>query len=253
MKEYNQKLFPNGTWLMCAPNFFDVTYEINPWMSTQRTPQDDLARKQWQTLHHTLIRSGAFVEYVEPVEGNPDLVFTANAGITFGNKCVISKFKFSERQGEEPIFKSWFEKKGFEVFEVTSGCFEGEGDALFCGETLVCGYGHRSDKIAYKEVQQILDIPKIAYCELINPKYYHLDICFWKHFEMVPVPKADAGRFVCNAVVLGKTVVVPGDCDLTQKILQDLGYESHGVDLSEFLKGGGASKCLSLRVDRPRF
>lgn len=272
--DYNKEtLFPNGHWLLCPPTYFDVKYEINPWMNTDRTPLSALAAEQWRKLHHALIRLGAYVEYVEPVRGNPDLVFTANAGLVLGRKCVLSKFKFKERQGEEAVFRTWFEQRGYEVLELSSCYFEGEGDALFCGNTLVCGHGHRSDKEAYKEIQSLLDIPKLIYCELVDERYYHLDICFCpledglaiynedgiaqdsiaelkKHFEMVPVPKKDAERFVCNAVVLGKSVVVPGGCEQTQKLLQKLGYDSYGVQLGEFLKGGGAAKCLSLQLDR---
>ena len=39
---------------------------------------------------------------------------------------------------------------------------------------------------------------------------------------------------------------MPAGCIETQKELEKLGFESYPVELGEFLKGGGAAKCLSL-------
>ena len=267
-------LFPHGTWLLCPPKFFDVEYEINPWMDVNRAPAATLAANQWKNLHHRLIRLGAYVEYIEATKGNPDLVFTANAGLVKGDKFVLSKFKHPERQGEEPLFKDWFAKRGYEVIELKSdGYFEGEGDALFAGDTLFCGFGFRSDAEVYKEVADALDVKNTVLCELIDSRFYHLDTCFCplnenqaiyhkdafspasiaemeKHIELFAVDEQDAKRFVCNAVVLGKQVVLPAECESTYDLLASLGYESSDVILKEFLKGGGSAKCLSLRIDR---
>ena len=265
------ELFSQGKWLLCPPNYFDVKYEINPWMNMDKAPLSAVASEQWKVLHHTIIRLGGFVEYVQPSKEQPDLVFTANAGLIKGRDVVTSKFKHPERQGEEPIFKKWFEDRKYNVHEVSTGHFEGEGDALFAGETLFCGHGLRSDADSYKEVCKLLNVKDYVLCELIDPRFYHLDICFcplnesvalynpWglseesvermkKKIEMIPVGRKDAERFVCNSVVLGKNVIMPAGCIETQKELEKLGFESYPVELGEFLKGGGAAKCLSLRL-----
>jgi N-dimethylarginine dimethylaminohydrolase len=267
-------LFPHGTWLLCPPTFFDVEYEINPWMDVDVTPDKIKSPEQWKTLHHTLIRLGAFVEYIEPTRGNPDLVFTANAGLIKGKKIILSHFKFKERQGEEPLFRKWFEHRGYQIIEIpTSLSFEGEGDALFAGETLFCGYGFRSDIRAYDFVAENLEIKNLVLCELINPRFYHLDTCFCplnsekaifvesafskesinrmeQSIDLHPVPQIDAEHFVCNAVVLGNNIVLPAECEKTYALLSTLGFTSHPVQLGEFLKGGGSAKCLTLRIDR---
>jgi N-dimethylarginine dimethylaminohydrolase len=36
--------------LMCPPDFFDVTYEINAWMRIVNKPSPEAARVQWQAL-----------------------------------------------------------------------------------------------------------------------------------------------------------------------------------------------------------
>ncbi|HAN93233.1 MAG TPA: amidinotransferase, partial [Nitrospira sp.] len=38
-------------------------------------------------------------------------------------------------------------------------------------------------------------------------------------------------------------------CPLTTKLLEDRGYRAHPVQLDEFMKSGGAAKCLTLALD----
>lgn len=267
-------LFPNGRWLLCWPTHYGVKYQINPWMDVKRQPHLTRAQSQWQQLHHTLLRLGAWIEYVEPVPTQPDLVFTANAGLVKGKKFIPARFKFKERQGEEPIFRKWFEDEGYEILECTKGSFEGEGDALFSGaaqETIFIGYGFRTDRAVVEEVGSLLQLKNAVACELTDSRFYHIDTCFCplnesqafyfpgafskesvermkKHIELFPVTAADAEKFACNAVVLGNQVVLPAECHETEKLLRKLGYEPFGVELSEYLKAGGSAKCLSLRI-----
>ncbi len=48
--------------LMCPPDYYGIEYEINPWMSRARGATPERARRQWQTLYHTLRDLGARVE-----------------------------------------------------------------------------------------------------------------------------------------------------------------------------------------------
>ena len=264
-------LFPHGRWLLCRPAYFDVTYEINPWMSVQRAPHSQRAQVQWRELHHTLLRLGAWIEYVEPQAGLPDMVFTANAGLVKGKEAVLSNFKYPERQGEAPLFKLWLEQAGYRVHVLQRGFFEGEGDALFAGPVLFGGYGFRSNEEVFAQVQQLLGVKTVVTCKLTDPRFYHLDTCFCpltahkalyyppaftadsiakmeRHIELIPICEADANRFACNAVVLGEEVVVPAGCAATVKLLADLKFSPHEVVLDEFMKAGGSAKCLSLKI-----
>jgi N-dimethylarginine dimethylaminohydrolase len=70
-----------------------------------------------------------------------------------------------------------------------------------------------------------------------------------RSIELIRVPPEDAVHFVCNAVVLGTNVVLPAGCDTTYRALAERGYTPYPVALSEFIKAGGAAKCLSLKLD----
>ncbi len=265
--------FPYGRWLVCRPQDYDVRYKINPWMDTSRAPDKALAREQWCTLHHHLLRLGAWLEYVDHAPGNPDMVFTANAGLVRGNDVVLSRFRYAERQGEEAHFRAWFEVAGYKVHSVSRGSFEGEGDALFAGSKLFCGWGFRSDIEAHEEVGRIFNVEKLILAKLQDPRFYHLDTCFCpltndvalvypgafdpeglenlrSSIELLEVPESEALHFVCNAVVLGRSIVLPAGCPETYRLLEGRGFSVYPVHLSEFIKAGGAAKCLSLRLEQ---
>jgi N-dimethylarginine dimethylaminohydrolase len=272
IQQSSSSLFPNGRWLMCRPVDYDVRYQINPWMDVSRTPEKGLAVKQWSNLHHHIIRLGGWVEYVPHADGWPDMVFTANAGLVRGRNVVLAKFRHPERAGEEHYFREWFEEAGFSVVEVTGGTFEGEGDALFAGDKLFCGYGFRSEIAAYEEIGQALNVRKLIPVRLRDDRFYHLDTCFCpltpnlaliypgafdaedlksieRSIELIGVSPEEAARFVCNAVVLGSDIILPAGCPKTYGMLAERGYRTHPVVLDEFLKAGGAAKCLSLKLD----
>lgn len=257
--------------LMCSPEFFSVSYEINPWMHKQSEPLQELANKQWANLRNTILKLGAQIDYIDPVSNLPDMVYTANGGLHWKNKVVVSHFRHPERQGEEPHFHSWFKFQGFECSHSTNHIFEGAGDALFLGETLFCGYGIRSEKAAYPEILKFLGVEKTVDCELINPSFYHLDICFcplsnskalvypeaftsdsWEKIksacEPLIIPKEEAHRFAGNSVVIGNSVIIPAGCPSTEVMLKQHGFEVYSVELSELLKGGGAAKCMTLQI-----
>jgi N-dimethylarginine dimethylaminohydrolase len=259
--------------LMCPPDYYGIEYEINEWMNRARPADTVRARRQWQALHEALTGLGVEVSLLEARPGLPDLVFTANAGLVFHQRFISSRFKHGERAGETPCFDEWFAGAGFQVEHLPAGLyFEGAGDALFCGPILFAGYRFRSDALAHQEVARMIN-RRVLPLELVNPRFYHLDTCFCplapgeaiyfpdafddygkrvlrEHVpKLYPVPEADALRFGCNAVVVGRTVVTNTGCPGLAKILENAGYQTVAVELDEFLKAGGSAKCLTIRLD----
>ena len=261
------------TILMCPPEHFGIEYEINPWMSRSRQSDQVVASRQWESLCTLLRRAGARIELIDPVAGLPDLVFTANAGLIHRGSVILSQFRHEVRQREMPHFKAWFEQRGLTIRELNEDFhFEGAGDALFCGDTLVAGYRIRSDARAHQQIGQRLGCPVVP-LELIDPYYYHLDTCFCPlapaqaiYFpdalddygqralasvveDLIPVQPDEARRFACNAVVIGRSVITNTGCPGLHRDLRARGYETFETPLDEFVKAGGSAKCLTLRID----
>ena len=265
--------------LMCPPKHYDVDYVINPWMEGNiHKSSRDRAVEQWQKLHH-ILKNEAIVDLVNPQKGWPDMVFTANAGLVLGDNVVLSRFFHKERQGEEPHFKQWFEDNGFTVYQLPKDLpFEGAGDALLDreGRWLWAGYGFRSELDSHPYIAKWLDIEVLS-LHLIDERFYHLDTCFCpltggyllyypgafdsysNHLIEMRVPaekriaieEADAVNFACNAVNVDKTVVMNKASDRLKQTLQEVGFEIIETPLTEFLKAGGAAKCLTLRITEP--
>jgi ornithine--oxo-acid transaminase len=62
------------------------------------------------------------------------------------------------------------------------------------------------------------------------------------------VSEADALRFACNAVNLGKTIVLNCISAELERELRGRGFEVVQLELDEFLKAGGAAKCLVMKL-----
>lgn len=262
--------------LVCPPNYFAVEYEINPWMRLSNRVNRERAQAQWHTLMKTLEeQAGVSLEYLPPVPGLPDLVFTANAGIVAGRLAIPSRFRHPERRKEEPYFERWFLAHGYEVVRLEEPLFfEGAGDLLGFPDVLFGGYRQRSDIRAYERISEILG-REIIPVELTDSRFYHLDTCFCPltggellyyppafdeyartviadripESRRLAVSEADALRFACNAVCVGKHVVLPDGCEETMALLAARGYKPHPVALDEFMKAGGSAKCLTLALD----
>jgi lysine-ketoglutarate reductase/saccharopine dehydrogenase-like protein (TIGR00300 family) len=265
--------------LMCAPDYYDVDYVINPWMEGNiHKSARDRSVEQWEKLYH-VIKDHAIVDLVSPEKGWPDMVFTANAGLVLGDNVVLSRFYHKERQGEEPYFKKWFEENGYTVYELPKDLpFEGAGDALFDreGRWLWAGYGFRSELDSHPYIAKWLDTEVLS-LRLIDNRFYHLDTCFCpltdgyllyypgafdsysnRLIEMrvpeekrITIDEADAVNFACNAVNINHMVVMNKASDLLKQSLADTGFKVRETPLTEFLKAGGAAKCLTLRVTEP--
>lgn len=267
------------SFLMCAPDHYDVDYVINPWMEGNiHKSSRDRAVEQWEKLHH-ILKEHAIVDLVTPHKGVPDMVFTANAGLVLGQTVVLSRFLHKERQGEEPYFKQWFEENGYTVHELPKDLpFEGAGDALLDreGRWLWAGYGFRSELDSHPYLAKWLDIEVLS-LRLTDERFYHLDTCFCplkngyllyypgafdsysnRLIEMrvsqdkrIAIAEADAVNFACNAVNVDHIVVMNKASQGLKARLADAGFQIIETPLNEFLKAGGAAKCLTLRVTEP--
>lgn len=259
---------------MCRPTYYTIAYEINPWMHLTQPANPRRAGHQWQRLYTLLTRTlHARVQLLPARRGVPDLVFTANAGLIEGRTFIRSNFRYPQRRVEEPLVEAYFRRRGYRIVRLPSRFrFEGEGDALWMNDTLLFGFRFRSDAPTHEALARVLH-RRVLPVELADPRFYHLDTCFcpldassalWfpKAFDRygrrvidslvddpIAVSEADAMRFACNTIVIGRHVVLPAGASRgLQRKLAQRGWHVSTVDLSEFLKAGGSAKCLVLRL-----
>lgn len=257
---------------MCAPTYFDIEYEINPWMRTGNKVQPELAKAQWQQLYDTYTKHlGWEVELVEPVEHLPDMVFTANGALVYRGKVALPHFRQPDRQPETAKFESWFKQAGYSDVLLPKYDFEGEGDALFWNDTLFAGYPWRTDKPAHKELADYFGV-KVVGLQLTDPRFYHLDTAltivgpetvalYPKAFseaslqavrETVPnvieATDEDAVAYGLNAMSDGHDIVIPEGAKHLIEEYKKLDMNVHPIPITEFQKSGGGVKCLTLEL-----
>lgn len=263
-------------YLMCPPQHYEVNYIINPWMEGNiHRSSRELAEVQWRCLYYELTRF-TDIELVAPQQGSPDMVFTANAGLERFGVVVLSRFYHKERRAEEQHFNQWFREAGYSVIELPMGIsFEGEGDALFSGEGthLWAGYGQRTARESHLFLAKAWNIEVIS-LRLTDPRFYHLDTCFaplsgdcvmyypgafdvasvasieeyYPLEKRIVVGEEDAIRFACNAINVDRTIILNNVSRELMEQLESAGFHVVQVDLAEFLKAGGAAKCLVMNL-----
>lgn len=268
--------------LMCDPMYFSVIDVKNAFMQGKVNSVDSVkAGHQWAILKHTFEGLGYTVEVIAAQPGLEDMVFTANqvlVGETPNNAAYVvpSVMKYPSRQREVPYYKSWFKSKGYTIMELPAAygaefTFEGHGDAIWHpGKQLLWGgFGHRTNISAYEQLQKLISVPIIV-LNLVHDVYYHLDTAFCvldKDFVMlfppaftddglqlikrvfanvIEVTHEDANNFACNALALGRNVVLQHGSKNVCTNLRKHGFEPVEVETSEFMKSGGSVFCLKM-------
>ena len=272
--------------LMSPPDFFEVSYAINPWMDPAQWSLDakqlaQEARSGWAALKAKYEALGAQIVIQPAVRGLPDLVFTANCAMVLDGKVLLARYLKPERAGEEVHGRRLFEQLRLRgevdsLHQTPPGVFfEGAGDAIFdAGRGIVwMGHGQRSCLKARETVAQVFGIPTLS-LELSDPRFYHLDTCFCLLSggevlyyppafteagraqiravvgeRLMEAPKDDALHLGVNSVCLGRDVVMCHCSEPTRQALAARGYRVHVVPLGSFNRSGGAAYCLTLKLN----
>ena len=278
---------PAPEFLLCPPDHYGVNYVINPHMQPAEWHRDPAAHKaeavaQWRALHATMQGLGWRTQTIAPTAGLPDMVFAANLAFVLDDLALIAKFATEERAAEAPLAASWFGAQGYAVHQ-SSVVQEGAGDILYdrAVDTIFVGGGDRGAPYDFRRsepatVALVADLygRRTVHLPLVNPYFYHLDTCFCPLGEghalyapaafdetgtrqlrgtygdrLIPVTDDDAMYFACNAVVVGRDIAMPRVSRPLTERLHGLGYRTHQHDLGGFIMAGGASRCLTLRLD----
>jgi len=260
------------TVLMCRPDFFTVSYRINPWMHPEDPTDTSLAVQQWNVLYQTYLDLGFDVELIDPIDGLPDMVYAANGGFVIDNIAYGASFTYPERQPEGPAYMDWFTEQGYDV-RVPENVNEGEGDFLLVNGVILAGTGFRSASNSHEEIARIYG-REVVTLQLINPSFYHLDtaIAILDDTNIAYLPSAfddeslakirtmfpdavvvteeDAAVLGLNSFSDGYNIVIASRATDFERQLRERGYNPIGVDLSELLLGGGGVKCCTLELRR---
>lgn len=265
MKKVNKKV------LLCPPDYYDIEYEINPWMDVQNKVDRKKARDEYNQLKETYKNLGCEVLELAQEKGLPDMVYAANWGFPKGEIFIRSNFKFPQRRKEAELAQKFLENLGYKIDLLPDGIFfEGQGDLLAVGDKYFLGWGKRSDPRVIKYLKKQLGENLLDF-ELHDPYFYHLDMSLapLDHNTVVINPKSfkkedlkkihqsfknviktderDNKTMACNLVMVNNTIVIgEGISDNLKKKFYKHGFDFKEIPMGEFRKGGGSVKCLTL-------
>ena len=271
--DYNDQMAKFKSLLLCPPTFYDIRYEINPWMNTDNPIDKAKAHEQYETLKYAYDALNVTYHELSPNNHFPDQIFTTDTGHIENNMFIKAQFKYKERRGEVAAVETFLNDIGeYRMIDLPEEIFFEGGDLIKFDDMYFFGWGKRSSKEALPILQKHLDAEVVG-IELIDDWYYHLDTCFApinknvalanlnafseesareikKYFgQIIQTSEADNKMFACNMVTIdGKAILTQGISDELKDQLRPHVDLISTVAMSEYIKGGGSVHCASLEI-----
>ena len=230
-------------------------------------PNYELALEQHDAYCRALEDCGLSLIKLPPDDRYPDSTFVEDTAILTARGAVIAQPGAPSRLGEiddvEPVlqnFFTWFNAihgdgrlDGGDVCEADDHFFIGvsrrtneQGAAQLAEFLDTMGYG--ATLIDIRSLSNILHLKSgIAY---VGGKRLAVidelkDLKAFAGYELIRINREEA--YAANCLLINDRLLVASGFPAFQRQLQDLGYETVVLDMSEFQKMDGGLSCLSLR------
>jgi dimethylargininase len=227
-------------------------------------PDFEKALQQHQAYIEALKKCGVEVN-VQPCNSDyPDSTFVEDTAVLTPEFAVISNPGASSRNGEilemEPVLKSYYEK----TYSIQSpGTLDG-GDVLQIEDHFYIGLSDRTNLEGAEQLKQILESENYKATIVKLEKFFHLktgisylgnqkiivagefvDHPDFNEYEKIIVPPEE--EYAANCIRVNDYVIIPSGYPQTKQKMNDAGYQTIELDMSEFRKLDGGLSCLSLR------
>ncbi|UAJ81620.1 N(G),N(G)-dimethylarginine dimethylaminohydrolase [Leifsonia sp. ZF2019] len=230
----------------------------------ERTEIDaELADTQWDGYVNALSQAGWQTVEVASADDLADSVFVEDTAVVFGDTAVITRPGADSRKPETAGTEAALRAQGLHLERIEEpGTLEG-GDVLKIGSTVYVGRGGRTNGEGIRQLRAL--VAPLGYTVVGVPvtKALHLKTAVTalpdgtvigyeplvdepRIFErFLPVPEAHGTAVV---VLDDETLLISSAAPQTAALLNDLGYTTIPVDISEFEKLEGCVTCLSIRI-----
>lgn len=231
----------------------------------ERLPVDpDLAERQHRAYCRALADAGYEVRHVEDAPDLPDAVYVEDTAVVVDDVAVLTRPGAPERRPEVAGTEEVLRQLGLTVHAlVAPGTLDG-GDVLQVGRTVYVGRGGRTNGEGIAQLRALLaplgrSVVPVRLTEVLHLKSAATvlpDGTLLVHRELFepgalpparPVPE-EAG---CHVVPLRDgSVLISESAPRTRQLIEDLGFRTRPVPMTEFEKREGCVTCLSILVDR---
>jgi len=232
--------------------------------SVERVPDFKRSLSQHEKYVGSLKEAGLDVLVIESEEEYPDSVFVEDTAVLMEELAVICNLGVSSRRGEERSIVGHIESFYDNIDKIyPPGTLEG-GDVMKVEDNFFIGLSKRTNKNGIEQFRDIVDrhgysVTSIKMNEMLHLKtgvaYLGDDILVtsgemkekhaFEKFEKVEVP--DEEMYAANCICVNGNVILPEGYPRTERMIEEKGFRTIDLDLSEFKKLDGGVSCLSLR------
>lgn len=227
-------------------------------------PDYNLAMHQHGLYVKALESCGLEVMVLEPDEAFPDSTFIEDTCLVTPACAIITNPGAPSRKGEVEAVKQAMESLGLTLEKIFDPGTLDAGDIMMEGNHYYVGLSRRTNQEGYLQLRSILE--RVGYtCSSISLEtVLHLKtgisylennrlLAFGEFlikpelekFILLPVEPQEA--YAANSLWINGQVLMPMGFPKTKERIQENGYATLEVDVSEFRKLDGGLSCLSLR------
>jgi dimethylargininase len=220
-----------------------------------------LAKQQHTAYRRALLELGLQVIYLDGDPEFPDCCFVEDPAVIVGEIAIICHMGAVSRRGEEAAVARLLQKhKQIHTIDAP-GTLEG-GDVLTIGKKVYVGLTSRTSREGFEQLKRIAaqqgfetipvetqnlfhlksDITCVGEdCVLMRPGRFEDGL--FSGYRKIIVHEAEA--YAANCLAVNGKVLVSEGYPRTREQIEESGFETIALDMSEFRKGDGSLTCLS--------
>jgi dimethylargininase len=227
-------------------------------------PIFEKAMEQHQAYVEALKKCGTEVKILSSNLQYPDSTFVEDTAVLTPRFAVISNPGALSRNGEiheiEPVIKSFYET----IYYIHSpGTLDG-GDILQIEDHFYIGISARTNLDGAEQLKQILESEGYKGTIIPLKKFFHLktgitylgnqtvvaagefiDHPEFTSYQKIVVPPEE--EYAANCIRVNDYVIIPAGYPQTKQKINEAGFQTIELEMSEFRKQDGGLSCLSLR------
>lgn len=228
------------------------------------TPNYEKALEQHAAYIEALKKCNVEVHVMPKNADFPDSTFVEDTAVLTPEFAVISNPGAASRNGEtvemEPAIKSYYEK----LYYIKSPGHLDGGDVLQAEDHFYIGLSERTNLEGAEQLKAILESENYKATIIQLEKFFHLKTGisylgnqtmvlageFINHpdfasYKKIVVPAEE--EYSANCIRVNDYVIIPAGYPQTKALINEAGYETIELEMSEFRKLDGGLSCLSLR------
>ncbi len=228
-------------------------------------PDYEKALAQHRDYILALKKCGLEVTILEADEDFPDSCFIEDVALLTPHCCIITRPGAPSRLGEIVGIKDVLDRFYSCIEKIESPGTLEAGDVMMVGRHFYIGLSGRTNKTGAEQMISILRKYGMSASTITLEKVLHLKTGLsylennnliacgefvsmpeFRKFNILEISEAEA--YAANCVWINSFVLVPKGFPVSMKMIEDAGYKTIEVDVSEFRKLDGGLSCLSLRL-----